>query len=101
MSEEYEPGRRAYEIWVAAMDAQHAGCDVWSDQDGAEQAAWAAVEAQLADGGAEHPACDAHRWWAVVKHYGSFAYGFAATDDGLRVYDDASEFEYAKAQEFG
>lgn len=48
----------------------------------------------------EHPACDAHRWWAVVKHCGSFAYGFAATSDGLRIYDDASEFEYAKARGF-
>ncbi len=48
----------------------------------------------------EHPACDAHRWWAVVKHVGSFAYGFAATGDGLRVYDDVSEFEHAKAQDF-
>lgn len=48
----------------------------------------------------EHPACDGHRWYAVVKHCGSFAYGFAATSDGLRVWDDADEFEYAKARDF-
>jgi hypothetical protein len=49
MSEEREPGQRAYETWVAEMDRQHVGCDAWSDQDGAEQAAWAAVEAQFRD----------------------------------------------------
>lgn len=48
----------------------------------------------------ENPACDAHRWYAVVTHCGSFAYGFSATSDGLRVWDDADEFEYAKARDF-
>lgn len=50
MSEENEPGQRAYEVWVAALDARGVSCDVWSDQDGDEQAAWAAVERHFAAG---------------------------------------------------
>lgn len=75
-----------------------AGVDAERDQ---ARTRIAELEAQLADGGTQHPSCDVHRWWAVVKHYGSFAYGFAASDDGLRVFDDVDEFEHAKAQDFG
>jgi len=41
-----EPGQATYEAWAAALDARGVGCDVWYDQDGDEQAAWAAVEAE-------------------------------------------------------
>lgn len=121
------PGQAAYEAWWATAEGVPATPDVTYDQDAEawEAAAIAGNEklraelnrvrdelaavtaerdelkARLEDGGAEHPSCDAHRWWAVVKHYGSFAYGFAATQDGLRVFDDVDEFEHAKAEDFG
>jgi hypothetical protein len=60
----------------------------------------AGVTPAAREAAAERPVADVHRWYAVVKHCGSFAYGFAATSDGLRVWDDASEFEHAREADF-
>lgn len=91
------PGQAAYEAFLpnGPIDWEYADSDVHAMWEAAAAAAIATVPDFT-----EHPACDAHRWYAVVSHCGSFAYGFAATSDGLRVWDDASEFEYAKARDF-
>jgi hypothetical protein len=90
------PGHATHDAWCADDD--------WATLSDAERAAWEdAAQAAIATQPdfTEHPVCDAHRWYAVVKHVGSFAYGFAAAEDGLRVYDDVDEFEYARKSDFG
>lgn len=106
-----EPSRAAYEAFMRSLTGRCPDVPVvlWErlddlardgDASGDTQADWDAAAQAAIEAAAEHPACDAHRWYAVVKHCGAFAYGFAATRDGLRVWDDASEFEYAKARDF-
>lgn len=95
-----DDGTPLWSGWLGGVTAPPPADRAALEQLAAAQARITELEAQIADSGAEHPSCDAHRWWAVVQHYGSFAYGFAATQDGLRMWSDVDEFEYAKAQDF-
>jgi hypothetical protein len=99
---EKTPGQAAYEYRTAAEKRRFPTRRViaWDGLSPAERVDEEAAAQAAIETAAEHPVADVHRWYAVVKHCGSFAYGFAATSDGLRVWDDASEFEHAKEADF-